>query len=167
MPAKENCCATQWNWQSEGLEAGQDQSEPRGIFEGKAARHPVLFWVIEIESTLQACYLGGPVGKAINDLEELIWFRHIFGIINPDDAATTKIECVIHRAWFGFKAALRNLVNPYPVGQNCLAQCGLGHFIAGFGDQAHIKLFTGIIEAAKLSDQLSGDVALIQKGNKN
>ena len=103
----------------------------------------------------------------MDNLEQLIWFRRIFGIINSDDAATTKIECVIHRAWFGFKAALRNFVNPYPMGQNRLAQCGLGYLIAGFGDQAHVKLFTGIIEAAKLSDQLSGDVALIQKGNKN
>ena len=58
-------------------------------------------------------------------------------------------------------------MNPYLVGQNRLAQCGLGHLIAGFGDQADVKLFTGIIETAKLSDQLSRDVALVQKGHKN
>ena len=68
-------------------DAGQDQAEPAGVFDGKAARQPVGAGVVVVKHALQAGDLGAAAPETRHDLADLVGFGGILGIIDPDDRA--------------------------------------------------------------------------------
>ena len=149
---------TQRDHQTHPLQPGQDQTEPPGIFDGKAARQPVSSGVVEIKRTLQAGHLWPAIVKAVHDTVKLRRFRRIFGVIDADDAAPAEIQREIQRARFGFQRSFRHHHHPHPARQVGACQCRLCHVIFLFDHQQHIQQFARIFQPPDAADQTFGNI---------
>ena len=88
------------------MQAGQDDAEPRGVFDGKAAGQPVATGVVKVENALKAGHVAAALMKAMDDFGYLVRLGGVFGVVNADDAATALAEPEIQGARFGLDAAL-------------------------------------------------------------
>ena len=161
--AEEQGRAAKGHHKAQPRDAGQQQPEPGGIFDGETARQPVLARVVIVEDALKADHIGAARVEMFHHPPDLVGLGRVLGVVDADKAAATMVERIVQRPRLGAHAARRHRDDAHPQGQLAAGKGGAGGGIVLLYRQDHVEKVRGIIERFQSLDQARCDVVLAIK----